>query len=174
MAPPAPIHVASNAPSGGCTPDAAYNPDQPCTTASAPVPRPVGPTPSHATASLLYQPESTRPVSTPHALQSAPAASPVRSGSAAPGFIPVEPTEAWAIQVGAFMTPSAAHAAAANARRALPSLLTSAQVQVSTTEPFGSQVLFRARLTNLTADSAAGACSRLVEVRMPCVIVRPS
>jgi len=96
------------------------------------------------------------------------------SASAAPGFIPVEPTDVWAIQVGAFMTPSAAHTAAANARRALPELLTSAQVQVSTTEAFGSQVLFRARLTNLTADSAAGACSRLVQARMPCVIVRPS
>jgi hypothetical protein len=171
---PAPIHVASNAPSGGCDPDAAYNPDQPCATASAPVPRPVVPTPSHATASLLYQPGPTQPVPTSHALQSASAAAPVQTGSPAPGFIPVEPTDAWAIQVGAFMTPSAAHAAAANARRALPALLTSAQVQVSTTEPFGSQVLFRARLTNLTADSAAGACSRLVEVRMPCVIVRPS
>jgi hypothetical protein len=157
--------VASNAPSGGCDPDAAYNPDQPCTPASAPAPQPVAPPPSHVTGSLLYQPEAARPV---------PAAQVARSEPAAPRFIPVEPTDAWAIQVGAFMTPSAAHAAAANARRALPALLTSAQVEVSTTEPFGSQVLFRARLTNLSADSAAGACSRLVEVRMPCLIVRPS
>jgi len=174
MAPPAPVQMASNAPSGGCDPDAAYNPDQPCTPASAPVPRPVAPTPSHATASLLYQPEATQPVSTSNAVQSGSAAPPVQSGSTPGAFIPVEPTEAWAIQVGAFMTPSAAHAAAANARRALPALLTSAQVEVSTTEPFGSQVLFRARLTNLTADSAAGACSRLVQVRVPCLIVRPS
>ena len=162
MAPPAPRYTASNAPSGGCDPDVAYNPDQPCT--PAPAPRPVAPS-SHATASLLYQPGVGEPGPISHA---------VESTSAGPRFIPAEPSEAWAIQVGAFMTPSAAHAAAANARRALPALLTSAQVEVSTIAPLGSEVLFRARLTNLTADSAAGACSRLVQARVPCLIVRPS
>lgn len=165
IGPSAPIHVASNVPSRGCDPDRAYDPGQPCAPTSAPLPQPLAPPPSHATASLLYQEEAPQPVPTPHAVQNT---------SAAPGFIPVEPTGAWAIQVGAFMTRSAAHAAASNARRALPALLTSAQVEVSATEPFGSQVLFRARLKNLTADDAAGACSRLVQVRMPCLIVRPS
>lgn len=165
MARPAPVHVASNAPSGGCDPDAAYDPDHPCTPVSAPAPQPVAAARFGATASLLYQPEAPRPRPTPHTMGAA---------SAAPAFVPAGPTNAWAIQVGAFMTPSAAHAAAANARRALPALLTSAQVEVSTTEPFGSQVLFRARLKNLSADSAADACSRLVAVRMPCLIVRPS
>lgn len=159
----APMHLGSNAPSAGCDPDAAYDPARPCMPASAP--QPVAPPPSHATASLLYQPNVARPLPTPQSVQRV---------SAVPGLIPVEPTDAWAIQVGAFMTPSAAHAAAANARRALPALLTPAQVEVSATEAFGSQVLFRARLTNLTADSAADACSRLVRVRMPCLIVRPS
>lgn len=159
----APIYVASNASAGGCDPNGAYDPGQACTRTSPP--QPLAAPRAHATASLLYQAEAAPPVPTPHA---------VRSLSAAPGFIPVEPTGAWAIQVGAFMTPSAAHRAAANARRALPALLTSAQVEVSATEPFGSQVLFRARLKNLTADDAAGACSRLVQVRMPCLIVRPT
>jgi D-alanyl-D-alanine carboxypeptidase len=165
VGPSAPIRVASNAPSGGCDPDGAYDPDQPCAPTSPPPPQPLAPPPPHATASLLYQGEAAQSVPTPRAVQSV---------AAAPGFIPVEPTGDWAIQVGAFMTPSAAHAAASNARRALPALLTSAQVEVSETEPFGSQVLFRARLKNLTADSAAGACSRLAQVRMPCLIVRPS
>jgi D-alanyl-D-alanine carboxypeptidase len=159
----APVHVASNAPSEGCDSDAAYDPTRPCTPGSAT--QPVTPPSFHATASLLYQPEAARPLPTPQAVQRV---------SAAPGLIRPEPTDTWAIQVGAFMTPSAAHAAAANARRALPALLTPARVEVSTTEPFGSQVLFRARLTNLTADSAVDACSRLVQVRMPCLIVRPS
>ena len=156
IVPLAPVQVASNVPSGGCNSDATYDPGHPCTPA---------PAPPFATASLLYHPAPARPLPMPHAVQRV---------SAAPGFIPAEPTDTWAIQIGAFMTPSAAHAAAANARHALPALLMPAQVEVSATEPFGSQVLFRARLTNLTADSAVSACSRLVQVRMPCLIVRPS
>jgi D-alanyl-D-alanine carboxypeptidase len=163
IVPLAPIQVATDVPSGGCDPDAAYDPGHPCI--AAPAPQPVAPPPSHATASLLYPPEPAGPPPIPQA---------VPRVSAAPGFIPAEPTGAWAIQVGAFMTPSAAHAAAANARRALPTLLTPARVEVSATEPFGTRVLFRARLINLTADSAVNACSRLVQVRMPCLIVRPS
>ena len=163
ITPLAPDQVASNMPSGGCDPDAAYDPGHRCT--PAPSPQPVAPPPSFARASLLYRPEPARPLPMPHALQRV---------SAEPALIPPEQTGAWAIQIGAFMTPSAAHAAAANARRALPALLMPAQVEVSATEPFGSQVLFRARLTNLSADSAVSACSRLVQVRMPCLIVRPS
>lgn len=165
IAPMPPVRIASNASSGSCDPDAAYDPDHPCTPVPPPPPQSASSLPSPGTGSLLYQPDAAPPEATRHAFASA---------SAAQRFIPVRPSGAWAIQVGAFMTPSAAHAAATNARRALPALLMPAQVEVSTTEPFGSQVLFRARLTNLTAGTAAGACSRLVQVRMPCIIVRPS
>lgn len=155
---PAPVQFASAA-SGACDPDAAYDPSRPCT----PVPQPAAPAP-YATASLIYQPRPAQPLPIGHAAQAV-------AGSAS---APSVETGAWAIQVGAFMTPSAAHSAAANARRALPGLLSPARIEVSTTEPFGNQILFRARLTNLTPDGAVDACSRLAQVRMPCLIVRPS
>ncbi len=189
---PAPVQVASTS-SGACDPDAAYNPSQPCTpapqpaapvpvqvvpTTSAacdpdaaydpsrpctPLPRPAAPAP-YATESLLYQPRLAQPPPHGQAVHQLPG----------PALAANVQTGGWAIQVGAFMTPSAAHSAAANTRRALPGLLSPARIEVSTTEPFGSQVLFRARLTNLTADGAVDACSRLAEARMPCLIVRPS
>jgi D-alanyl-D-alanine carboxypeptidase len=189
---PAPVQIASTPP-GTCDPDAAYDPDQPCTPAPQPAastPVQVAPTfsracdpdaaydPSrpctpasqapaptpYATASLLYQPRPAQPPPIAHASPPVPG----------PPFAESIQNGAWAIQVGAFMTPSAAHSAAANTRRALPGLLSPARIEVSTTEPFGNQVLFRARLTNLTADGAADACSRLAQVRMPCLIIRPS
>jgi D-alanyl-D-alanine carboxypeptidase len=189
---PAPLQVASTS-SGACDPNAAYNPSQPCTPAPEPATpetaqvasttsgacdpdaaydpgrpcTPVSQAPArspYATASLLYQP---RPAQAPPIEQaSQPMPGPVLAPSMQNG--------AWAIQVGAFMTPSAAHSAAANTRRALPDLLSPARIEVSTTEPFGTQVLFRARLTNLTADGAVDACSRLAQVRMPCLIIRPT
>ncbi len=153
---PAPVQVGSTA-SGACDPDTAYDPSRPCIPVSpAPAPAP------YATASLLYQPRPAQPPPIERASQPVPALAPSMQNGA------------WAIQVGAFMTPSAAHSAAANTRRALPGLLAPARIEVSTTEPFGNQVLFRARLTNLTADGAVDACSHLAQVRMPCLIIRPS
>jgi D-alanyl-D-alanine carboxypeptidase len=153
---PTPVQVAPTLP-GACDPDAAYDPSRPCT----PAPQAPAPVP-YAGTSILYQP---RPVQPP----------PIgRASQRVPTLAPSAQTGGWAIQVGAFMTPSAAHSAAANTRRALPGLLSPARIEVSTTEPFGNQVLFRARLTNLTPDGAVDACSRLAQARMPCLIVRPS
>lgn len=150
---PAPVQFA---PSSTCDPDAAYDPSRPCTAVS----QPTAPT----AASFLLRPRPAQPPPIEHAEQPVPGPSVVANAQSG----------AWAIQVGAFMTPSAAHSAAANTRRVLPSLLSPARIEVSTTEPFGNQVLFRARLTNLTADGAVDACSRLAQARMPCLIVRPS
>jgi D-alanyl-D-alanine carboxypeptidase len=155
---PAPVQVAPTT-SGACNPDAAYDPSRPCT----PEYQRTGPAP-YATASFLYRPQPAQPPPIGRAVLPVP--EPTVATNLQAG--------AWAIQVGAFMTPSAAHSAAANTRRALPGLLSPTRIEVSTTEPFGNQVLFRARLTNLTADGAVDACSRLAEARMPCLIVRPS
>jgi hypothetical protein len=78
------------------------------------------------------------------------------------------------VQVGAFSTPAAARNAAASAQRAVPELLERASVAISKTEPFGPTVLFRARLTNLSANIAAAACTQLAAEQMPCLLVRPS
>jgi hypothetical protein len=77
------------------------------------------------------------------------------------------------VQVGAFSTPAAARNAAASAQRAVPEL-ERASVAISKTEPFGPTVLFRARLTNLSANIAAAACTQLAAEQMPCLLVRPS
>ena len=80
----------------------------------------------------------------------------------------------WAIQVGAFKSPDLARAVAEGARSQAPDQLRSATLAVQPTAPFGSTVLYRARLANLSAGAAANACMRLVQRQLPCVVVRPT
>ncbi len=152
-----PVAVAAREPTPqGCDLDAAYDPLRPCAPAPVVMAAAEPPPPQYPAPSVLYHPA-------PPPVQYA--SLPVQA-SASPGV--------WAVQVGAFSSPSAARLAATNARNALPGLLGAAQVAISTTEPFGSTVLFRARLTNLSATTAAAACTDLAEAQMPCLLVRPS
>ncbi|MDQ2762200.1 MAG: SPOR domain-containing protein, partial [Pseudomonadota bacterium] len=79
----------------------------------------------------------------------------------------------WAIQVGAFANPTVARAVAAEARRAMPDLLGAAEIALPATTPFGRIVLYRARLTALSEQSAAQACVRLSEQQTACMAVPP-
>jgi len=134
--------------SGTCDPDAAYDPARPCapqpTLAVASGPAPAGGSP-------MYSPR-------------------VRY-AAAP--LPSAGTGDWAIQVGAFMNPALAGAAAAAARSMAPDLLQAARLELPLTEPFGTTVLYRARLANLSARTANEACTRLMQRQLACMVVAP-
>ncbi len=157
-----PVTVAS----GPCDPDAAFDPDHPCTPAASFGAAPAEPE-RVVTASSIYvpAPEPARPVYSP-----APRRRPLvqlASLSVAPDV------GSWAIQVGAFLSPSAARAAAADARRVAPDLLAAAAIDAPPTTPFGGAVLYRARLAALTPETAAQACARLSARGNACMTVPP-
>ena len=148
----------------GCDPDAAYNPARPCHAATA-------------AGGVLLPPARAQPLSL--ALQPATQSSRQRpSGSAAPGGpSPVQPAPSgggWGIQVGAFKNPSLARAVAEGARAQAPEQLRSAALALPPTPPFGSTVLYRARLVNLSASTASSACTHLNQRQLPCIVVPPS
>jgi D-alanyl-D-alanine carboxypeptidase len=144
----APVVMASSA---GCDPDVAFDPGRACTPPSSlPPPRP------------FYQPPA--PVIT----ASIPAATTMR---AVPS--PASGSGEWAIQVGAFSSPMLARAAATGVHDALADLLSTAQVELLPTTPFGGRVLFRARLSNISANAASTACARLATEQQPCMVVAP-
>lgn len=76
----------------------------------------------------------------------------------------------WAIQVGAFGNEGQARTAAAAARERIQ--IASAQQTVGTTRQ-AKATLYRARLTGLTHEAAADACSRLVKQRGSCIVLSP-
>jgi D-alanyl-D-alanine carboxypeptidase (penicillin-binding protein 5/6) len=80
----------------------------------------------------------------------------------------------WAIQVGAFKTPALARAVAEGARAQAPDQLRSAALALPPTAPFGSTVLYRARLAHLSASAATSACAHLNRRQLPCVVVPPN
>jgi hypothetical protein len=143
---------------GACDPDAAYDPTRVCASANEPPPAYV-PTPV-ASRSSLYQ-----PVATVAAPRAPAAAAPVATATLSGG--------AWSIQVGAFSSPMLARAAATEVHDALAGLLSTAQIELLPTSPFGGKVLFRARLGNLSADTAGAACARLTAAQQPCMVVPP-
>jgi hypothetical protein len=150
-APAAGVQLASAA---NCDPNAAFNPARPChgaTVASTVVLPPARGRPPSA---VFHQP--TTP--SPHALPSRPA----------------EPGGGWAIQVGAFASPGLARTVAEGARAQAPDQLRSAALALQPTAPFGSKVLYRARLAHLSASAASSACARLNHRQLPCVVVPPN
>jgi hypothetical protein len=181
---PAPLLVSLPVPTGGsaCDPDAAYNPDRPClpsaqtmAAASAPaVPtqsvlyQPASPPAPAPTQTVLYQrpPAPVAPVSLPRS-----PAPPIAVVAATPRAPTTSRT--WGIQVGAFLSPELARAATVSAQSAMPALLASAQPVFPLTEPFGTTRLYRARLTNLSAQAAGEACSRLQQLAQACIVVQP-
>ena len=91
-----------------------------------------------------------------------------------PASHPAEQRGDWAIQVGAFANPSLARTVAEGARAQAPDQLRSAALALQPTAPFGSKVLYRARLAHLSASAASSACARLNQHQLPCVVVPPS
>ena len=65
---------------------------------------------------------------------------------------------AWGIQVGAFSSRIQARVAANGVHDALVDLLSTAQIELLPTSPFGGRILYRARLSNLSAEVARTAC----------------
>jgi hypothetical protein len=148
----------------GCDPDAAYNPARPCRAATA-------------AGGATSPPAKAQPLST--VLQpAAPSPPQPASRSAAPGGAsPLQPTSSgggWAIQVGAFANPGLARAVAEGARAQAPDQLRSAALALQPTAPFGSTVLYRARLAHLSASAASSASTHLNQRQLPCIVVPPS
>ena len=197
-----PVRVASAA-SRGCDPDAAYNPDGPCTpvmgtpllapAVRAAVAPPVA-EPSYAAGGCdpdaAYDPSrpcaplpaapavaivEALPRPTPYAPRGSGGARPIQEAMARPGALnSAAPGRGWAIQVGAYANLSSAQAAAEKARSALPDLLRTAYVELPPTTPLGTLVAFRARLAGLSALSAIDACARLGSRGVTCMTVPPS
>ncbi len=158
----------------GCDVDAAYDPNHPCSAPVAPGP-PVAeasaaPEPaaqpaaapavaSDATGSAIYQPAPAAPVSAVPAM-------------AAPVVAMAAPGGAWGIQVGAFASAGLARAVAEGAREEAPEWLGDAGVALPATTPFGGNILYQARLVNLTQHEAADACAALNRRQLPCVVVQ--
>ena len=178
---PVPISAAGN-----CDPDAAYDPDRSCTPALPPAAAPAALTadrgcdadaaydsphpcprapatgPVLASQSSLYQP--VRPIasaSAPAVTQRGSIASTALSGGG------------WAVQVGAFSSPMLARTAAVGVRDAIPDLLGVAQIELLPTSPFGGRILYRARLSNMSASTASAVCIRLTAEHQPCMVLAP-
>jgi hypothetical protein len=167
-----PPSVASFA--AGCDVDAAYDPDHPCTApAGAPPAAPAAPVQEASMAapevaaneapSAIYQ-----PASAPAAVPAVVAPVPVAQPAAAP------PGGAWGIQVGAYTSAGLARAVAEGARSEAPQWLGDAGVALPATTPFGGNILYQARLVNLSRQAAADACSALNRRQLPCVVVPAS
>ncbi len=151
-----PAYAQPQAPRQACwhDPDAAYDPDAPCQTPPAAAPPPVQvaeapPPPPHRSIGNFLIP------------------------SAAAATLRPTMAGAWAIQVGAFADPAQARHVADAVRTYAPRQLANARVVLGPTAPFGGQVLYRARLLGLSAESAARACGALSAHGQACVTVPP-
>ncbi len=191
---PTPVRVARN---GGCDPDAAYDPDHPChpvlsmrrvqlasaegcdagaaydpanpchqavAAATAPESSPRPSRAASAAATLLGFPAAEAAPSRPIAASSRYSATPHQLGI---------PDRDWAIQVGAFASPTLARAVAEGARAQAPGQLHAAAISLPPVAN-GGAMLYRARLVNLSASGAANACTKLNRKQLPCVVVQPS
>ncbi|HEY0184507.1 MAG TPA: lytic transglycosylase domain-containing protein [Rhodopila sp.] len=101
-----------------------------------------------------------RLISTANAADAAPA----RRGSVAPGQ--------WAIQVGAFANQGQAHAALASAQGHAHVELTIAHPYVASVHQ-GRTVLWRARMTGMSRETAIGACEKITHGRANCIVLSP-
>lgn len=147
-------------PVDGCDPDAAYDPSRHCTraTASAPANGPA----VIASRSSLYEPPRSVVSASASALDPPTA---VASAAVSGG--------GWAIQVGAFSSLMLARAVAVRVHDTMPDLLSAAQIELLPTSPFGGKILYRARLSNISAHAASAVCDRLAAEQQPCMVVTP-
>lgn len=162
---------------GACDADNAYDPDSPCTPAQQAAPQdaaiqppPANPEPAQPDCSsdTVFNPACPASVIAsvdrpPPPSQPASPAYPAAAGSAGN----------WGIQVGAFTNAVLATRVAQNARGQLTALLGDALISISSTTPFGGNVLYQARLTHLSAATAVQACAALNRRQLPCIVVQP-
>lgn len=78
----------------------------------------------------------------------------------------------WAIQVGAFSNQAQAQSALAQARDQARGELAAGRTTVGTVRQ-GSGLLYRARMTGLSKDSATQACEKIARGRMNCIVLSP-
>ncbi|MGE0419961.1 MAG: transglycosylase SLT domain-containing protein [Acetobacteraceae bacterium] len=79
---------------------------------------------------------------------------------------------AWAIQVGAYSNQQQAHTALGQARGHARAELGNGKNFVGTVHQ-GRAILYRARLTGLSKDSAVQACGKISRSRMNCIVLSP-
>jgi hypothetical protein len=91
-------------------------------------------------------------------------AMPLRHGAAAPGQ--------WAIQIGAFNSEDIAHGALQTARGRAGSDLAVAHPHVSSVHQ-GHNILWRARMTGMSRDTAIQACERITHTHGTCIVLSP-
>ncbi len=173
VAPPAPS-AASFA--TGCDVDAAYDPDHPCTAPAGAAPVEVASAvPAAASggcdADTAYDPAN--PCTVARAVEASAVYQPAPAPPPAPVVAAAPVAGAWGIQVGAFASAGLARAVAEGARTEAPEWLGDAGVALPETTPFGGNVLYQARLVNLSRQAAADACSALNRRQLPCVVVQP-
>jgi len=176
---PAAIQTASarQTGAGGCDLNAAYDPNHPCTS----VPEPAA-TSAPTQPASVQQPANNRVLLASAAAPTyQPTVQPSRQRPGRFAFDDAAPRSHnaasggdWAIQVGAFKTPSLARAVAEGARTQAPHELRSAALALQPTAPLGNAVLYRARLIHLSASTAASACTQLNRHQLPCIVVAPS
>ncbi len=200
---PPPRTQASWGRSSGCVqdPNAAYDPDAPCRPAAVrvavytPPPPAFTPRPAPSTGlpqSSLAQASLPAPVpygsvATPPAVRVAYAPPPAAQTAYAPprhsySLFPsasaatVRPAMSagrWAIQVGAYSNAGEARRMAESVRVLAPRELGGARTVLGATSPFGGHVLYRARLSGLSAETASAACGSLQAHAQACVTVPP-
>ncbi|AQS85125.1 murein transglycosylase [Acetobacter aceti] len=90
----------------------------------------------------------------------------------APESPTVASSRAWAIQVGAFSSPSLAQAATSRARTKAGTDLSTARTQIASVRLARGQI-YRARLTGLSRSEATAACHRIDIGSANCVVVSP-
>jgi hypothetical protein len=136
--------------------------------APAPVPaQPRVPAPLPTAASVA--PSSPGPPAPRPGFVPAPWVRPMPPGVAA-AAAPERPEGAWGIQVGAFATPGLARDAADAARQRLAGR---GETVVGVAARPGGGVLFRARVTGLSAEAARAGCARVSSGGGPCIVVSP-
>jgi cell division septation protein DedD len=119
---------------------------------------------------LVSPPPAPPPVPQRHGFQfiasanAAEAAVPLRHGASMPGQ--------WAVQVGAFSSHGMAQAALGRARETAHGELAAAHPYVGSVHQ-AHGVLWRARMTGLSRDTAEQACAKLEHGRMSCVVLSP-
>jgi hypothetical protein len=156
---------------GACDLNRAYNPASPCVTARA-TPALVQqaavqqPATADCDPNAAYNPDAPCSTASNAAIATAPMPAPAPNTVAANGN--------WAIQVGAFSTEGLARAVAEGALAQLPGMVGGAIIELPPTTPFGGQVLYRARLTNLSAQTASNACAELKARQLPCIVIPAS
>lgn len=89
---------------------------------------------------------------------------PLRRGAAAPGQ--------WAIQIGAFNSEDIAHGALQTAHSHAGAELAVAHPHVSTVHQ-GRNILWRARMTGMSRDTAIQACERITHTHGTCIVLSP-